>query len=98
MTEEIIDNKHTFYFINPLSRINFNPDILESLKILWEFENKTDMTQSEIDKYISNMTNISINFKTKCNIFKKDAILNEFHKKVQKSTKIPIKKTIKKSL
>lgn len=78
LTEEIYENKHIFYVINPNSRINYNQDILESLKILWEFEGKTNMTQLEKENYIKNMTYISTNFKEHCDIYKNNSIINQF--------------------
>ncbi len=78
LTEELYENKHIFYVINPKSRINYNKEILESLKILWEFEGKTYMTHAEKGNYNKNMTYISTNFKQQCDIYKKDNITNEF--------------------
>jgi hypothetical protein len=79
LTEELYENKHIFYVINPKSKINYNKDILEeSLKILWEFEGKTNMTQLEKENYIKNMTYISTNLNKQCDIYKTNSIINEF--------------------
>jgi hypothetical protein len=102
------EGNHTFYYVNNAARPSLfaNKEVMESIEILWGFENTAHMSDEDIIKYKQNMNEFSDEQKKMCDTTKDEIVIYETEPKSEividnvtvSKSKLGVTKTISKKL